>query len=297
MEEQMNEMITEQKKEQKPGVKIAKAIGVSVLLLILFYAIQFALTIGVMVVSAVVKIANGGDAAQVMMTMAQDSEFLTLVTTVTTFATAVVYGIWYKCTCAKKFGKEKWVQLGHKLLNLRTIMFMVFSAIAVYMLSNIIITVMDQVAHETVSSYVEMMGLTMGGNPVLVFLTLVVLAPIGEECLFRGLILGRLQKSMPILAALIIESVLFGIFHANPVQGIYVISLGMVTGYIVYKKKSVVPGIIIHAINNGMGYITALLPEEIQNSTAALVAIFAAAVLFTVFAWKFMEDKTYGAEE
>jgi hypothetical protein len=47
----------------------------------------------------------------------------------------------------------------------------------------------------------------------LAFITLVVLAPLAEESLFRGYLFGKLQTYVPIIPALIATSLLFGVAH------------------------------------------------------------------------------------
>ena len=56
-----------------------------------------------------------------------------------------------------------------------------------------------------------------------IFLTILVVgivAPFAEELLFRGIIYKTLSKSMSIPAVIIIQGVLFGVYHMNLVQGI-----------------------------------------------------------------------------
>ncbi len=48
---------------------------------------------------------------------------------------------------------------------------------------------------------------------ILAFLTLVVLAPVAEETLFRGYLYGKLKKSVPVWAAVVITSLVFAFVH------------------------------------------------------------------------------------
>ena len=47
---------------------------------------------------------------------------------------------------------------------------------------------------EVMENYNEMMEFALGGNEVLAIFAAVILAPINEECIMRGLILKNLQK-------------------------------------------------------------------------------------------------------
>ena len=86
------------------------------------------------------------------------------------------------------------------------------------------------------------------------FLSLVIVAPILEELLFRGIILdGQLRKYSPV-KAILISSVIFTLFHLNPWQ-LAVIFLAVFMGWVYYKSQSVGLAIISHATNNLMGLL------------------------------------------
>lgn len=80
------------------------------------------------------------------------------------------------------------------------------------------------------------------------FLYAAVFAPIGEEILFRGLILRNLQpygKKFAIVAS----AFLFGIFHANIIQTPFAFLVGLVLGYVTVEY-SIVWAIVLHMLNN-----------------------------------------------
>ncbi|MBI5280904.1 MAG: CPBP family intramembrane metalloprotease [Candidatus Solibacter usitatus] len=72
-----------------------------------------------------------------------------------------------------------------------------------------------------------------------------------EESLFRGLIMSgfrRLGKWPAILAT----GLLFGLAHASIYRLLPTLALGVVFGYTVWKTRSIVAGMICHALNNGL---------------------------------------------
>lgn len=82
------------------------------------------------------------------------------------------------------------------------------------------------------------------------FLTAVILAPIFEELVFRGLILdGLLKKYSPALA-IGISALLFGLIHGNPPQIFTGIVLGSFIGWIYYKTKRIELAVFLHFVNN-----------------------------------------------
>lgn len=88
----------------------------------------------------------------------------------------------------------------------------------------------------------------------------VVVAPLTEELLFRGLLLGALQTRMGGAGALMLTSLLFGIFHVAPLAMIYASVAGVALGWVFLRTGSVLPGLAMHAACNAIGV---LLPADL----------------------------------
>lgn len=86
------------------------------------------------------------------------------------------------------------------------------------------------------------------------FLTIVILAPILEELLFRGIILEAFLKNYSPWKAIIWSAIIFGIVHFNPLQTIGTSIAGILIGWAYVKTNSLIPGIMIHFINNLIAY-------------------------------------------
>lgn len=82
-------------------------------------------------------------------------------------------------------------------------------------------------------------------------LTSVVLAPIAEELIFRGLILSEVSRINERFA-IVFSAVLFGLMHGNPYQFASALIMGLVLGYSVIKTRSVMPAIAGHMTVNFM---------------------------------------------
>ncbi len=72
-----------------------------------------------------------------------------------------------------------------------------------------------------------------------------------EELLFRGFILSGL-RSLGKWPALTASAALFGLAHASVYRFLPTLVLGLLFGYAVWKTRSVVCGIIAHALTNGL---------------------------------------------
>lgn len=58
-----------------------------------------------------------------------------------------------------------------------------------------------------------------------------VVSPVAEELLFRGILYGYLRRLLKPLAAIGVSAALFGLYHGNPVQGVYAFVMGCLIAY------------------------------------------------------------------
>ena len=125
-----------------------------------------------------------------------------------------------------------------------------------------------------------------GGSLVLDIIVLGMITPFVEEFLFRGAIQKTLSKSMSIKAAIIIQAILFGIYHGNLIQGIYTIFLGLVFGYVAYKCKSIWPAVVVHAVNNIIALTADLYFPTFLDNIIGYIAIITIGILIMVVTFK-----------
>jgi len=96
--------------------------------------------------------------------------------------------------------------------------------------------------------------LGQGYEYLLAFVTLVIIAPVAEEILFRGYLFGKLMKHMPIWVAILITSALFGLAHGAWNVGIDVFALSIVLCLLRLTSKSLWPAILLHMMKNGLAF-------------------------------------------
>jgi membrane protease YdiL (CAAX protease family) len=109
------------------------------------------------------------------------------------------------------------------------------------------------------------------GNLFIMILTIGIVVPFAEEFLFRGVIYRTLSKNISIPATIIIQGVLFGIYHGNLIQGAYASLLGIIFGFITYKTQSLWPAIIAHMTNNTIALIIPAAMGNIFNTTTCII--------------------------
>lgn len=90
----------------------------------------------------------------------------------------------------------------------------------------------------------------MSGHPLAKFLSIVVLAPVAEEMLFRGLIFREFARRYSTRHAIWGSAGLFALFHLNPWQAIVAFPIGVLAAWLVLRTGSIIPGILLHAVLN-----------------------------------------------
>ncbi|MBL9200604.1 MAG: glutamate-5-semialdehyde dehydrogenase, partial [Opitutaceae bacterium] len=107
----------------------------------------------------------------------------------------------------------------------------------------------------------------------------VVIAPLVEEFIFRGLILRGLLARWKPWPAILVSAAMFGVMHLNPAQLPVTISLGVILGWAYVRTRSLGLCVIGHALNNAATYIPSeVLPFEVRGFNLAPDATATAAI-------------------
>lgn len=89
---------------------------------------------------------------------------------------------------------------------------------------------------------------------ILAFMTLVIIAPIAEEVLFRGYLFGKLRQFVPIWAAILATSILFGFVHGAWNVAIDTFALSVVMCLLRLATGSLWAPILLHMAKNGIAF-------------------------------------------
>jgi membrane protease YdiL (CAAX protease family) len=97
----------------------------------------------------------------------------------------------------------------------------------------------------------------------------VVVAPLAEELLFRGVLLGSLWQYLRLpWTAIVLSSVAFGWVHASQPQAILpMITMGVILGYLRLRTGLLWPCVLVHALFNARTITFNLLAPELVNAT------------------------------
>lgn len=157
----------------------------------------------------------------------------------------------------------------------------------------------------TGSSGVENMDMEMlsfGGDTamnVLLFIYAVIVGPIGEELLMRGMVL-RNSTCTNRTFAIIFTSVLFGLFHGNILQFFVGFLLGLILAYIDVKSGSLLPSVILHVLNNLAAFVMSAaeyyLPGE-EQINIMYISYIAVTLVSGIICWIFLRRRLKNKED
>jgi len=106
-------------------------------------------------------------------------------------------------------------------------------------------------------------------SPVVVLLTLAVVPAVCEEFFFRGFLMAAFQRSMSGARAVILSSVLFGLFHLVAIEQLHFerlvpsTCLGLVLGWLCLRSGSALPGMVLHGCHNSFLLLAAYYQKEL----------------------------------
>lgn len=177
----------------------------------------------------------------------------------------VGFGLWYYFGCKRK----QWKLPKGVLTPVNIIIIIVFAFCMQYVVTYLM-TLLGVLMPKALESYVELIEQAgVGEVTVTGILYGVILGPIAEELVFRGLTLYFTEKfTKRFWLANLLQAALFGIFHMNLIQGIYAFALGLIMGWIYKSFHSLYASMLFHVVFNGLAFgpleaMDGLLPKNI----------------------------------
>ncbi|MFW6389723.1 MAG: CPBP family intramembrane glutamic endopeptidase [Halanaerobiales bacterium] len=162
------------------------------------------------------------------------------------------------------------------MLGITTFVFILFTSYT----SSIIMIIFDlsEAFLERAETMIDVRGLQG------LFLLLIV-APIAEEILFRGLFLEGIASQHSQKVAILVSAFMFSLYHMNLLQTLHTFILGLFLAYVYLKTRSLVLCIYIHFVNNFFPYIISHLqiPEELAGETEMSMTITTPELMFYAF--------------
>lgn len=204
-----------------------------------------------------------------------------IITAIATSVTLIVGALWYRGHKPTADFKLKEVINGKLLAAMACLGLSLQFLIS--MCLNVVYPILPQ---DLTNEYSALMEQLIGGNIWLSLFVTVILAPLAEEFLFRGVTMKKAQKIMPFMAANVLQALLFGIYHMNWIQGVYAFVLGIILGYTAEYFHSIWASILLHAAVNGSAEILSNLPAAITETWVGVIGIAVVGVVLLFVAAK-----------
>nr|WP_300003816.1 type II CAAX endopeptidase family protein [Tissierella sp.] len=131
----------------------------------------------------------------------------------------------------------------------------------------------------------------LGGSSLIpIILVVVILSPIVEEVIFRGIILDKL-RGYGDKTAIMFTALTFGLLHGNLSQFFYAFVLGLIFGYIAIQTNTILYTIILHIAINLFGSV--LMPALALSGNDVLVILSGGLMLAFMFVGGLLFFKNY----
>lgn len=203
--------------------------------------------------------------------------------------TVPAFGLWYYLGCGRPKPTNPLPHFKKKALPVTILL-----SISLCFFANAFVLLGQYVAPAAIESYMELIEAAGLGVDTFAIIASILLAPIGEELLCRGITYHYAKKIVADMnnrrvafwIANALQAIMFGVMHANLIQGLYAFLLGLGLGWLRERYNSLYPAMLAHAIINFsstyvVGYPISLLPENIVSYLllmAASIAVIGAAI-------------------
>ena len=219
-----------------------KAIGMSALAMGTYYMVSIGISMGVLLLAILLSpvlevfgIGVGEESYNLWMNLANAAATLG--------AFAACFGIWHKQMAFKP----------QKSIDGLSVVPMVILAAASAVGMNGLLNVIELYRYSP--TFQEISQIQFDTPIWLGILSYGILAPLGEEVVFRGVVYGQLKKVMKVPAAIVLSGLAFGLFHGNLVQAVYATVIGVLLALVYELYGTLAAPMVFHSVANLFVYI------------------------------------------
>lgn len=244
-------------------------VGLSVLAFLAALGVQIISVVVVAIPYAIIKGVEAGMQAAAQGTDVSDftadfmnnmGDMMGIVLVVVGILLLIVFIPWFYFGCGRQKITGESIK---RTFSPRTLLMVLVIAVGLNYGINCLLQLIYTQAPQLLENYLELMENSGLGVNAWANAAAVILAPLGEELIFRGVAFYYARKAVsgmkdPRAAFWIancIQALLFGIYHMNLVQGVYAFFIGLALGYLCQKYHSLIPGMLAHLVFNGMSVV------------------------------------------
>lgn len=206
--------------------------------------------------------ANAGSVDQ-FLGLLTNTDFNGVIMIVYSIICTVLFGMWYYRSCGGNY-------LPEPKKTFSTLQFAGIVALipGTQFACSYLISILSYIFPSWLEQYERLMeNAGMDDSMTLILLCYsVLLAPINEELIFRGVTMRLARQALPFWLANILQAILFGVLHANWLQGCYAAALGLLLGFVCEKGGSIYYSILMHMLFNFWGTVLANLLSGVEDT-------------------------------
>ncbi len=126
--------------------------------------------------------------------------------------------------------------------------------------------------------------LSTPSSVAMIVIASVLLAPIFEETIYRGVLFHGLNEEYSTLKAVLLSSLAFTLMHMSSLQVVFQFALGVSSAYLASKSGRLLPSVILHATANALALVMQMTPfaDILFGCQTWLTENIAAAVFITL---------------
>lgn len=200
-----------------------------------------------------------------------DMNFNSCVMILYTIICIVLLGLWYYYSCGGDFLPQP-----SRTFNTLEFIAIVVLVPGMQFFTTFLMGIISEIFPKWMEQYEKLMetaGLTSDISPIMLVYA-VILGPICEELIFRGVTMRQARKALPFWLANLLQAFLFGLFHGNWIQGIYAFTLGLVFGFICERGGSIYYTILFHILFNLWGTVISEQLSGIEETPLTALVMF-----------------------
>ena len=188
-----------------------------------------------------------------------------------------------------------------KRISLQNVLLCILMGIGFSIAIGYILNLLNNVEglRQAFDKYNELTGNLMNAGFLSMLLSVGILIPIFEEILFRGFIFTKLKNAMRVGLAVVLQAVVFGVYHMNLIQAAYAAILGVIFAVVYIRTGSIISSMLIHiALNTTSVFIAKTYLGTLLENNAwlfAILSVFLSVAPFVVF-MKISAHKNEGTE-
>lgn len=212
------------------------------------------------------------------------------ITVAVVFSCGLIFAFWYIKITGRSLREILLIKKAR--LHLSMLLIIPLGIGCQFFVSGIIGLIRD-VFVKTFSDYGNAMEAYCEGNPIIVVIYLIILAPAAEELIFRGVIMNKALRGLTFTEANLLQAIFFGINHWNPVRSTYAFLIALLLGYVLKKYGTLAAPVMLHMVINASSFLVRLVPSGSLYAAAAAISggmISAACIIYIMKVMKYKRN-------